>query len=184
LWPYWIHERIIDNVSNETAFMGLLTSAERQMLREISSDQDDPFQGGWHMARAHEHGLDGVGDRQLARALHNEFVTNSWNDVRMHLRRGDRHRALESFGRILHAVTDVDTPGHGFQSNPSGFMASARHLYLEMYFDEEQPQAFIQRYQTSASAARQAFALLDLLLRGGGGVPVVISEYKIVGIKK
>jgi RHS repeat-associated protein len=184
LWPWWIHDRIIDQVSNEAAFKGLLTSAELQILKEVSSDQDNPLKGGWNPSRAHEHGM-GRGNPETARELYRQFLNNTWHEVRNNLLINRRDLALIGFGKILHAVGDAPSAAHvGFQTTPTNPNHAAIHTAFESTVEHLDPLLFRQTYNESLTSARNVFAILEMLLRLKPVVEVRIIRMEIDGLVK
>jgi hypothetical protein len=169
LWPVWIHNRIIDQLSAE--FVGMLTSAEIQILKDVSSDQDDPLKGGWNRSRAHEH-ASSTGDRDDAKAKYEQFLNNTWHEVRLNLLYNERNLAIRGFAKILHAVTDAQSPSHkGFQATPTDPNLIAIHLALESV-----PGLFPTNRIDAVNYARNAFALMLMLLRQ----PAVVDTRSVV----
>ena len=116
-WPTAIHEQIIDK-----AFPNL-SATQRQILKNISASQDNPFTGGQDPSRSIEHAMSSDGNATKAAADYNIFVANNENTAaalqgyKEDLSVSDlTPESLAAFAKALHAVLDSTSPAHeGFQ---------------------------------------------------------------------
>ncbi len=156
-WPTDIHNQIIDN-----AFPNL-TAAQRQILKNVSAQQDSILGGGQANSASFEHAMRGPDQTvEQAQGQFNDFVsgtetsaqTAEWtfwlNDPDNAGSMSDE--ALARFGEALHAILDSTSPAHaGFQKwdwrNPALVIA---HHNAEKTINDQQ-------MQNAINAGRNAF---------------------------
>jgi len=154
-WPTPIHNQIID-----AAFPNL-TASQRQILKDVSADQDSLLHGGQGNASAFEHAMSSPKySASEAEVLYNDFVSNNegqatQTQINFWLggNKGLSNDALKRFAAALHAITDSTSPAHrGFQlwdyRNP---MLVKAHVAAESSITPQQ-------LATAVSAARNAFS--------------------------
>jgi RHS repeat-associated protein len=156
-WPTDIHNQIIDN-----SFPNL-TAAQRQILKNVSAQQDSILGGGQANSASFEHAMRGPNQTvEQAQGQFNDFVSGTETSAQtaewtFWLNDPDNagslsDEALARFGEALHAVLDQTSPAHaGFQKwdwrNPSLVIA---HHNAEKTINPQQ-------MQNAISAARNAF---------------------------
>ena len=154
-WPTPTHNSIIDN-----AFPNL-TPEQRQILKTVSANQDDPLLGGQANSMSYQHAMRGP-DQTVAQAeaQYNGFVSSKESlakDLQSVLTDPDSPTssldpdALAVFAEALHAILDSTSPAHaGFQKwdwrNPLVY----RHHEAENNINAQQ-------MQNAVNAARNAF---------------------------
>ena len=156
-WPTDIHNQIIDNSFSN------LTAAQRQILKNVSAQQDSILGGGQANSASFEHAMRGPDQTvEQAQGQFNDFVsgtetsaqTAEWtfwlNDPDNEGSMSDE--ALARFGEALHAILDSTSPAHaGFQKwdwrNPALVIA---HHNAEKTINPQQ-------MQNAINAARSAF---------------------------
>jgi hypothetical protein len=156
-WPTAIHNQIIDN-----SFPNL-TAAQRQILKNVSAQQDSILGGGQANSASFEHAMRGPDQTvEQAQGQFNDFVsgtetsaqTAEWtfwlNDPDNAGSMSDE--ALARFGEALHAILDSTSPAHaGFQKwdwrNPALVIA---HHNAEKTINDQQ-------MQNAINAGRNAF---------------------------
>lgn len=133
-WPADIHNQIIDN-----SFPNL-TAAQRQILKNISAQQDSILMGGQGNSMSFEHAMRGPAQTVAqAQAKYEDFVSGMEDSAQKAqwtfwlkdpLENGESlsDEALARFAEALHAVLDSTSPAHaGFQKwdwrNPSLIIA-------------------------------------------------------------
>jgi hypothetical protein len=118
-WPTEIHNQLIDQ-----SFPNL-TSAQRQILKNVSAEQDGLMNGGQSEALSYQHAMRAP-DQTVAQAegQYNNFVNSEESDARdlekEWLNPGEEATlspaALGDFAHALHAILDSTSPAHaGFQ---------------------------------------------------------------------
>jgi RHS repeat-associated protein len=158
-WPTDIHNQIID------ASFPNLTPQQRQILKDVSADQDSILGGGQGNAVSYQHAMRGPGQTvEEAQTQFNDFVESSEQsaqNAQMRFWMNDRDadddhalsdQALADFASALHAILDSTSPAHeGFQvwdwRNPA---LIRRHHNAEKTINAQQ-------MQSAVSAARNAF---------------------------
>jgi RHS repeat-associated protein len=132
-WPGDTHNQIIDK-----SFPNL-TAAQRQILKNVSFQQDNPFAGGQANSAASEHAMRGPNQTvEQAQGQFNDFVSSTETSAQtaqwtFWLNDPDNagsvsDEALARFREALHAIVDSTSPAHaGFQKwdwrNPALFIA-------------------------------------------------------------
>lgn len=156
-WPTDIHNRIIDN-----SFPNL-TAAQRQILKNVSAQQDSILAGGQANDASFEHAMRGPDQTvEQAQGQFNDFVSSTEDSAQtaqwtFWLSDPDNagslsDEALARFGEALHAILDSTSPAHaGFQKwdgrNPALVIA---HHNAEKTINDQQ-------MQNAINAARSAF---------------------------
>ena len=154
MWPTAIHNQIID-----AAFPNL-TPAQRQILKDVSANQDSILGGGQSGPLSFQHAMRGPGQSVAeAESEYNDFVSNN-EDQAMKTQisfwvsggKGYSDKALAEFAAALHAIEDSTSPAHaGFQLwewyNPKLVW---QHHWAENSITPQQMNA-------SVAAARNAF---------------------------
>jgi RHS repeat-associated protein len=153
-WPTKIHNQIID-----AAFPNL-TATQRQILRDVSAQQDAILSGGQGNSLAFQHAMRGPGQSvEEAQADYNKFVSMNEDEATKDQinfwlagNPGYSDKALAEFAAALHAVLDSTSPAHaGFQLwewwNPR---LVRRHTQAEKTISNQQ-------LQNAVSAAQSAF---------------------------
>jgi hypothetical protein len=118
LWAKLVHEKIIDQ-----AFQNL-TAEQRQILKDVSAEMDDPSAGGQFNSVAFQHAM--RSPMQLpesAEGNYAAFVSNHLDratKIQVNFwaqgKSGFSNDALKEFGLALHAILDSTSPLHaGFQ---------------------------------------------------------------------
>jgi hypothetical protein len=117
-WPTEIHNQII-----ELAFPNL-TARQRQILKDVSAQQDNVFTGGQANSLAFEHALSSPGQTPAQAAQQfSDFVSgneSSAQKAQMQFWAGDpsdnelSDSALATFGLALHAMVDSTSPAHSW----------------------------------------------------------------------
>jgi len=119
MWPTAIHNQIID-----AAFPNL-TPDQRQILKDVSAQQDRILGGGQGNTLAFQHAMSSPGQTTgQAEAQYNEFVQQNEDQatqaqVKFWLagNSGLSKSALAKFAAALHAILDSTSPAHaGFQT--------------------------------------------------------------------
>ncbi len=142
MWPTWIHNKIIDS-----AFPNL-TAHQRQILKDVSAQQDSILSGGQGNSLAFQHGLRAPGQSIAeAAASFEQFVgmkenaatrtqTSFWLAGNPQL----SDKALANFAASLHAILDTNSPAHwGFQVwNVYDPVLVAKHHFAENSITEQQ----------------------------------------------
>ena len=117
-WPTAIHNEIID-----AAFPNL-TAEQRQILKDVSAQQDSLLGGGQGNALAFEHAMSSPDySASEAEALYNNFVSGNEDQATQTQinfwlggGKGLSEDALKQFAAALHAILDSTSPAHaGFQ---------------------------------------------------------------------
>jgi hypothetical protein len=153
-WPTSIHNQLIDQ-----AFPNL-TPAQRQILKNVSAEQDGIMNGGQSEALAYQHAMRAP-DQTVAQAegQYNDFVNSNESDARdlekQWLDPGDDGTidpaALEAFGHALHAILDSTSPAHaGFQVWDYNPIHVAQHHFRENTIN-------LQQRANAINAAQNAF---------------------------
>lgn len=154
MWPTNIHNQIID-----AAFPNL-SSAQRQILKDVSAHQDSILSGGQSGPLSYEHAMRGPG-QSVAEAQEdfNDFVSmNEDQAMKTQIsfwlsgKTGYSDKALAEFAAALHAIEDSTSPAHaGFQLwewyNPKLVW---QHHWAENTITPQQ-------FQNSVRAAQDAF---------------------------
>jgi RHS repeat-associated protein len=156
-WPTDIHNQIIDN-----AFPNL-TAAQRQILKNVSAQQDSILGGGQANSASFEHAMRSPDQTvEQAESQFNDFVSGSETSAQtaewtFWLNDPDNagslsDEALARFGEALHAILDSTSPAHaGFQKwdwrNPALVI---RHHNAEKTINDQQ-------MQNAINAARNGF---------------------------
>jgi RHS repeat-associated protein len=158
-WPTDIHNRIIDNS------FPTLTPHQRQILKDVSAEQDSILGGGQGNGASYQHAMRGPDQTvEQAQTQFNDFVESSeqsaqnaqmrfWmNDPDANEDHALSDQALADFASALHAILDSTSPAHeGFQvwdwRNPALIV---RHHNAEKTINGQQMQGAV-------SAARNAF---------------------------
>ena len=175
-WPTKIHEQIIDN-----AFPNL-TPAQRQILKNVSAEQDSIWLGGQSNDNSYQHEMrspDQTVDE--AQTQFNDYVWTQEaiaNNLQIDFSDPETRsttltpEALTEFGRALHAVVDATSPAHaGFQKwdwrNPRLVW---QHHFAENHINDQQ-------MRTAVNAARSAFvqAFGGFGFSVGGNEPLVTT---------
>ncbi len=158
-WPTSIHNQIIDN-----AFPNL-SPAQRQILKNVSANQDGILNGGQSKGLSFEHAMREPGQSVAdAQGKFNDFVkTNedAANNLQIYMSMPDTDQsteftqlapeALEAFGAALHAIEDSLSPAHaGFQVWDYNPLHIAQHHFNENSISPQQ-------MQNAVNAARGAF---------------------------
>jgi RHS repeat-associated protein len=157
-WPTAIHNQIIDN-----AFPNL-SPAQRQILKNVSADQDNVFYGGQANSSAYQHAMSSPDQTvDQAQAQYTDFVSgeeSAAQNAQMQFWMADpdnkldnlSQASLEDFGKALHAVLDSTSPAHaGFQKwNWMNPFAVYRHVQAEKTITPQQ-------MQNAVNAARNAY---------------------------
>jgi RHS repeat-associated protein len=151
-WPTDIHNDLIDR-----AFPNL-TPAQRQILKDVSKQQDSVLDGGQSNELAFEHAMRAPGQSVAdAEMKYNDFVDGSEekafqiqyygsdNDTKLN------PAALAEFAKALHAVLDSTSPSHaGFQVwDWSNFALVRRHIKGEKTINDQQRASAIQAAQNA-----------------------------------
>ena len=157
-WPTKIHNQIIDK-----AFPNL-TPAQRQILKNVSADQDSILLGGQGNDLSFQHAMRGPDQTvEQAQAQYNDFVSgeeSAAQSAQLQFWMADPDNklddlsaaSLEAFGQALHAILDSTSPAHaGFQKwdwrNPALVW---RHHNAESTITPQQ-------MQNAINAARNAY---------------------------
>ena len=156
-WPTNIHNQIIDK-----SFPNL-TDAQRQILKDVSAQQDSILGGGQANSLSFEHAMRGPGQTvEQAQGQFNDFVASSETSAQtaewtFWLKDIDNagsmsDEALARFGEALHAVVDSTSPAHvGFQEwNVWNFWGDWKHHNAESKITPQQ-------MNNAINAARNAF---------------------------
>lgn len=157
-WPTKIHNQIIDK-----AFPNL-TPAQRQILKNVSAEQDSILLGGQGNDLAFQHAMRGPDQTvDQAQAQYNDFVSGEETgaqNAQLQFWMADPDNkldnlsdaSLEAFGQALHAILDSTSPAHaGFQEwNVWNFAADWRHHNAEKTISPQQ-------MQNAVHAARIAY---------------------------
>jgi RHS repeat-associated protein len=154
MWPTSLHNQIID-----AAFPNL-TAAQRQILKDVSANQDSILSGGQSGPLSFQHAMRGPGESVAdAEADFNYFVSmNEDQAMKTQIsfwlsgKTGYSDKALAEFAAALHAIEDSTSPAHaGFQIwewwNP---VLVWKHHFAESGMTQQQ-------FQTSITAAQNAF---------------------------
>ena len=155
-WPTNIHNQIIDN-----AFPNL-TPEQRQILKNVSAQQDSILGGGQANDLSYMHAMRGPDQTvDQAQSQYNDFVTGAENKAsdlqNVQIDPDEQGKvfspeSLAAFGQALHAILDSTSPAHaGFQKwdwrNPA---LVVRHHFAENNINQQQ-------MQNAVRAARNAF---------------------------
>jgi RHS repeat-associated protein len=154
-WPTSIHNDIIDK-----AFPNL-SPAQRQILKNVSANQDGVLNGGQSKGLSFEHAMREPGQSVAdAQAKYNDFVQgneDAANNLQIYMSDPDTEfttltpDALEAFGRALHAIEDSLSPAHsGFQVWDYNAIHIAQHHFNENSINPQQ-------MRNAVNAARSAF---------------------------
>lgn len=154
-WPTSIHNQIIDN-----AFPNL-SPAQRQILKNVSANQDGILNGGQSKGLSFEHAMREPGQSVAdAQGKFNDFVKNNEdaaNNLQIYMSDPDTEfttltpEALEAFGAALHAIEDSLSPAHaGFQVWDYNPIHIVQHHFNENSISPQQ-------MQNAVNAARGAF---------------------------
>ena len=121
-WPTETHNQIIDNA------FPTLTPAQRQILKNVSAEQDGLLNGGQSEGLSFQHAMRSPGQTvQQAQSDYNDFVSGEetaagqeqmifWMSDPDNKLDQVSDQALEEFGHALHAILDSTSPAHeGFQ---------------------------------------------------------------------
>jgi RHS repeat-associated protein len=154
MWPTWIHNKIID-----TAFPNL-TAEQRQILKDVSEQQDSLFSGGQGNALAFQHAMRAPAETvPEAAAKFEQFVglnedeaTKTQVSFWLAGNPGLSNKALTHFAAALHAIMDSTSPAHsGFQRwNWMDVHGDVLHHYAENSITPQQ-------LQDAVFAARMEF---------------------------
>ena len=176
-WPARIHNQIID------AAFPTLSPAQREILKEVSLEQDSLLGGGQSPTLAFQHGM--RGPRQSvagAQAAYNAFVADHLNRATQaqinfwaHGNAGLSNDALKQFAMALHAILDSTSPEHlGFQEwnwNPLSALVhrSGERLIMSWELDNGAKMARDSFSNTFGGSGQlfNPFDLLELLSRQG-----------------
>jgi RHS repeat-associated protein len=153
-WPTSIHNQIID-----AAFPNL-SGTQRQILKDVSAQQDSILGGGQANSMSFQHAMRGP-DQSVSQAeqLYNDFIAVNENiatqtQIQFWLAGNPRYsdKALAAFAAALHAILDSTSPAHaGFQvwdwRNPA--------LVWNHHWNENSISP--QQLNTAVSAAQNAF---------------------------
>ncbi len=176
-WPARIHNQIID------AAFPTLSPAQREILKEVSLEQDSLLGGGQSPTLAFQHGMRGPGQSVAdAQAAYNAFVADHLNRATQaqinfwaHGNAGLSNDALKQFAMALHAILDSTSPEHlGFQEwnwNPLSALVhrSGERLIMSWELDNGAKMARDSFSNTLGGSGQlfNPFDLLELLSRQG-----------------
>jgi hypothetical protein len=168
-WPTRIHNAIID-----AAFPNL-TAEQRQILKDVSAEQDSLLSGGQGNALAFEHAMSSPDySPSEAEELYNDFVSNNEDQATQAQinfwvggGKGLSNDALKQFAAALHAILDSTSPAHaGFQrwDYRKPWLVKA-HIAAESTITKQQTANAVQaaRNAFSATFTPSGFNEFDLL---------------------
>jgi RHS repeat-associated protein len=171
-WPKRIHEQIID-----AAFQNL-SPAQRQILKDISKQQDSILGGGQGNALAFQHAMSAPGQSAAEAEVNFQDFVSVKEDEAMTIQigfwlagnQGLSDKALAEFGAALHDIVDSTSPAHeGFQVwNWKDPVLVARHSRAEQSITPAQGNRAILAAQNAFVSTFlpkfNEFDLLDLIV--------------------
>ncbi len=138
-WPTYIHNKIL-----ETAFKGILTTKQIDVLKQASVkvDEDQSIEG------SYKHEMRSPGETvEDAESKMNEFISNEQNIFIT----GEGDAALEALGEAMHPLMDATSPSHeGFQewgglNSATNLINGGVHVMKESIISDKTLQATAQK---------------------------------------